>query len=109
MSMKLKKYIRDVSGAIVVAFALMAPIIVGSAGMALDYAHAYLVQQRLAHAIDSAALAAAASSTDPDVIEQKIREFFANNYPPEKLGATFDPEVVVTDGEIFVTGHATYV
>lgn len=104
-----KKYIRDVSGAIMVAFALMAPIIVGSAGMALDFAHAYLVQQRLAQAIDSAALAAAASSTDPDVIEEKIRLFFETNYPPEKLGATFDPVVTVTDGEISVSGHATYI
>lgn len=105
----LKKFIRETSGAIVVAFALMAPIVIGSAGMALDFAHAYLVQQRLAQAIDSAALAAAASSTDPDVIKQKIEDFFDANYPPEKLGLTFDPVVEVTDGEIHVTGHAEYI
>ncbi len=102
------KYISGLSGAIMVAFALMGPFVVGAAGMALDFSHAYLVQQRLAHAIDAAALAAAASSTDPDVIEAKIREFFETNYPPEKLGATFDPEVTVTDSEIQVAGHAQY-
>ncbi len=103
-----KKYIRELSGAITVAFALMGPLLIGGAGMALDYAHAYLVQQRLSQAIDAAALAAAASSTDADEIEQKVREFFEQNYPPEKLGATFDPEVVVTDNEVIVGGHAIY-
>jgi Flp pilus assembly protein TadG len=104
-----KRYARNLSGAIMVAFCLMGPIIIGAAGMALDFAHAYLVQQRLAQAIDSAALAAAASSTDPEEIEAKIRQFFETNYPPEKLGATFDPEVSVTDSEIHVSGHAYYI
>ncbi|MCC7304796.1 MAG: pilus assembly protein [Alphaproteobacteria bacterium] len=104
-----KKYIRDLSGAIIVAFAIMAPVVIGAAGMALDFSHAYLVQQRLQQAIDAATLAAAGSSTDAEVIEQKVKDFFATNYPPEKLGVTFEPEVTVTDGEVFVTGHAYYV
>lgn len=104
----LKKYIRETSGAIMIAFALMAPVVIGAAGMAVDYAQSYLVQQRLAQAIDSAALAAAASSTDPDEIELKVKDFFNTNYPPEKLGATFDPEVTVVDGEIRVGGRAIY-
>ncbi len=91
-----------------VAFALMAPVVIGSAGMALDFAQAYLVQQRLAQALDAAALAAAASSSDPDVIEQRVQDFFDANYPPEELGIAFDPEVTVLGNQIHVSGHAQY-
>jgi Flp pilus assembly protein TadG len=102
------RYLRDTGAAIAVAFAIMAPVIIGAAGMALDYSRAYLVQQRLAQAIDAAALAAAASSTDPATIEQKVQDFFDANYPPEKLGVTFIPEVRVVGNEVIVTGRAEY-
>jgi Flp pilus assembly protein TadG len=108
MMKQIKKYIRETGGAIMVAFALMAPIVIGSAGMALDYAQAYLVQQRLAQAIDAAALAGAASSTDEDVVEQKVRDFFEKNYSEESLGITFEPEVHIVDGRVQVTGSAYY-
>ncbi|MGB4057753.1 MAG: TadE/TadG family type IV pilus assembly protein [Alphaproteobacteria bacterium] len=104
----IKKFIRDVSGTILIAFAIMAPVIIGSAGMALDYAYAYLVQQRLAQAIDAAALAAAASATDPVAIEQKVRDFFHANYPEEDLGVAFEPVVVINGDFIEVTGYAQY-
>lgn len=103
-----RKYIRNISGTIVVMFAIMAPIIIGSAGMALDFAHAYLVQQRLSQAIDAAALAATAQATDQATIEQKVKDFFEANYPKEKLGATFDPIVVVEGNQVRVTGRAEY-
>jgi len=103
-----RKYIRNTSGTIVVMFAIMAPIIVGSAGMALDFAHAYLVQQRLSQAIDAAALAATAQATDEGTIEQKVKDFFEANYPEEKLGATFEPIVVVEGNQVKVTGRAEY-
>lgn len=102
----LKSYVRNRSGAIAIMFALMAPVIIGSAGFALDYAQAYLVQQRLAQAIDAAALAGAASSDDEETITQKVKEFFAENYPPEKLGVTFEPEVRVDGDKVYVTGRA---
>ncbi len=105
---KWKKYWLDTAAAIAVVFAVMAPVMIGAAGMALDFSQAYLVQQRLAQAIDAAALAAAASSTDATEIEQKVQDFFDANYPPEKLGATFDPEVTVVGDEVTVTGSAEY-
>ena len=71
--MMFEYYRSDITAAIAIAFALMAPIIIGAAGMALDYAQAYLVQQRLAQAIDAAALAAAAGSTDPTEINQRVQ------------------------------------
>jgi Flp pilus assembly protein TadG len=104
----LKAYITQTAGAIVIAFALVTPVVMGAMGMALDFSRAYLVQQRLAQAIDAAAIAAAASSADPEIIEQKVQEFFEANYPPEKLGITFDPEVEVDGDVIRVTGTAQY-
>ncbi|MEZ5814159.1 MAG: pilus assembly protein [Alphaproteobacteria bacterium] len=101
-------YYRNTLGAIAILFALMAPLIIGAAGMALDFAHAYLVQQRLSQAIDAAALAAAAISSDKNVIEQKVQDFFDINYPPEELGITFDPVVVINGNLVTVTGNAQY-
>lgn len=98
----------DTRAAIAIAFALMAPVIVGAAGMALDYSQAYLVQQRLSQALDAAALSAAASSTDPTTIEARVRDFFAVNYPESKLGVTFEPVVLVSGDDITVTGTAHY-
>lgn len=105
---KCQAYIRDSVGAIAIMFALTAPLVITSAGMALDYAHAYLVQQRLAQAIDAAALAATASSTESAEIEQKVRDFFEANYSAEKLGITFDPDVDVSGSEVTVSGSARY-
>ncbi len=101
-------YSRNTIGAIALLFALMAPLIIGTAGMAIDIAHAYLVQQRLAQAIDAAALAAAAISSDPATIQQKVQDFFDINYPPEELGATFEPVVTIDGNLVTVSGHAQY-
>ncbi len=102
------RYCSDTSAAIAMMFGLMLPILVGIVGLSIDYSKAYLVKQRLAQALDAAALAAAAASTDEAVINQKVQEFFDANFPPEKLGLTFDPEVQVVGDEIIVTGSAQY-
>ncbi len=101
-------YVRSTTATIAVSFALMAPVVIGSAGMALDFAQAYLVQQRLAQALDAAALAASASATDQAGIQQKVNDFFDANYPDEKLGVTFEPIVNVAGDQITVTGNAYY-
>lgn len=106
LRVKVGAYARQTHGAVAVMFALTLPVLIGAAGMALDFAQAYLVQQRLAQAIDAAALAGAASSADPSEIEAKILQFFEVNYPPEKLGFTFDPQVQFVGSEIVVTGNA---
>lgn len=103
-----KDYLKNTRGAIAVAFAIMTPVIVGAAGLALDYSQAYMVQQRLHQAIDAAALAGAASDTDEAAVEAKIKDFFDVNYPPEKIGATFDPVVTFNGNEITVAGNAYY-
>lgn len=103
-----KRYIAQEVGAIAIMFALMVPILVGVTGMAVDYSMAYLVKQRLAQAIDAAALAAAASSTEESEIKQRVNDFFDANYPPEKLGATIDLDVQIVGDEVQVSATARY-
>jgi Flp pilus assembly protein TadG len=91
---------------IAISSAFVAPVVIGSAGFALDYAQAYLVQQRLVQAIDAAALAGAAASQDEAVIEQKVLDFFAINYPPDRVGFTIEPKVTVTDRQVQVQAKA---
>ncbi len=103
-----KGYLRRTSGAIAIMFALMVPVLVGVVGVSLDLSQAYLVKQRLTQALDAAALAAAASSTDSAEITQKVLDFFEVNYPPEELGITFTPTVQIIGDEVIVTGTAEY-
>ena len=101
-------YCLNLSGAIAIMFALMAPVVIGAGGFAIDYAQAYLVQQRLAQAIDAAALAGAASSSSEAEIEAKIKAFFNKNYPPDKVGFTLDPVVTFDGNDVHVKGEAYY-
>lgn len=101
-----RHYILSRCASIAMMFGILAPVLVGAAGMTLDYAMAYLVQQRLASALDAAALAGAATSTDPVEIEQRIKEFFEVNYPDEEFGTTMEPKVNVTGDQIEVTVSA---
>jgi Flp pilus assembly protein TadG len=105
---RIRRYAPEKAGTIAIMFAIMAPILFGVAGMSLDYAQAYLVKQRLGQALDAAALAAAASSTDESVITQRVLDFFEANYPDEKLGVTFEPSVQIIGDEVIVTGQAYY-
>jgi len=105
---RLKQYYKNESGAIAIMFTIMVPVLIGIAGLSLDYSQAYLVKQRLEQALDAAALAGAASSTEEDVIRQRVLDFFAVNYPAEELGVSFVPTVEVVGDEVHVSGHVTY-
>lgn len=105
-----KLYALLCEGTIAVAFGLMAPMLVGSIGLAMDVSQAYLVRQRLHGAIDAAALAAAATSQDYFVISNRVIDFITANYPPEEIGILNedDIEVDITSSEVTVTATATY-
>tara|TARA_X000000950_G_scaffold140658_1_gene174552 strand:- start:2255 stop:3871 length:1617 start_codon:yes stop_codon:yes gene_type:complete len=105
---KITAYVRKTQAAIAILFALMAPLVIGAGGMAIDYAMAYLVQQRLMQALDSSALAAAATSSEESVIRQKVKQFFQVNFPNNRIGDTFDPVITVVDNEVHVQGSAQY-
>ena len=104
----LVSYVRDKTAATAIAFALVIPVVVSSAAMAVDLSAAYMVKQRLSHALDAAALAAAASANTGADVTEKVTQFFNMNYPPEKIGATYDLSVVQTGDDIRVSAKADY-
>lgn len=101
-------YRADVAAGIAAAFVVALPVLVGTLGMTLDLGQSYLVRQRLARALDAAALAGAASSTDEDVIRDRIEEFFARNYPNNEIGVPRDLDIDVTLDTVTVTAYADY-
>ncbi|HRK97121.1 MAG: hypothetical protein KDJ26_08910 [Alphaproteobacteria bacterium] len=104
----IKRFLRDTTAATAVAFALIVPVVVGSGGMAIDLAMAQMVKKRLSHAIDAAALAAAASATSDEDVVTKVNQFFYQNYPTSKIGATYDLSVTIDGEDIAVSVKADY-
>lgn len=103
----MRSYCVNTVGAVAVVFGLMVPVLVSAVGVSVDIAQSYLVKQRLAHALDAAALAAAAiGSNDEVVIEQQVNDFIEMNYPPEKIGATYDIDVQILGSELTVSASA---
>jgi Flp pilus assembly protein TadG len=107
---KARLFLLDREATIVVTFVIMLPMLIGCAGLSMDTARSYLVRQRLGNAIDAAALSAAASETDPDLIKQKVSDYFAANYPSRKIGLTHDLTTLVDTqaNTITVSAYADY-
>lgn len=100
-------YRRNNIGAVAVVFGMMVPVLVGAVGVSVDIAQSYLVKQRLAHALDAAALAAAAmASTDEVQIQEAVEQFVEMNYPEAKIGATYDIDASLNGTELTVTASA---
>jgi Flp pilus assembly protein TadG len=104
----LPSLLRQRAGTVIVAFAIMAPVIIGTGGAAMDFAEAYLVRQRLGNALDASALAAAASSSDPDTVRDRVHKFFEANYPEDKIGVTYDLDVRQDGDDVTVSAKADY-
>ncbi len=104
------RFVRDRRATIAVASAILLPVLVGCVGLSMDIARSYLVRERLGNAVDAAALSASAESTDPDVIDQKVQEYFAANYPDYKIGLTHDltTNVDTTNDTVTVSAYADY-
>lgn len=100
-------YFLATSGAVAVVFGLMVPVLVGAVGVSVDIAQSYLVKQRLSHALDAAALAAASmASADENDIEEAVLDFVEVNYPSEKIGVAYDIDAVLNGSELTVTASA---
>lgn len=106
---KLITYLRLETGALALAFAMAIPVVVGMAGLSIDVSSAYLVKQRLSHAVDAAALAAAASASSEADLNAKVQEFFLINYPPDKIGAPYNVHVSISGSNIKVSATANYI
>lgn len=105
----LKNYLRSIAGVTAVAFAMAIPVVVGVAGMAIDVSNAYLIKQRLSHAVDAAALAAAAAANSTADLNATVQEFFELNYPSNRIGAPYNVQVTVNGSDIKVSATANYV
>lgn len=94
--------------AIIIALALI-PLMV-AAGLAVDLSRAYLVKNRLSHALDAAGLAVGSMRTTTSntaYLETQFNEFMTANYAAEDLGSTHDLTFTDSGGVITVTGKAT--
>lgn len=102
-------YARSLRASIMTIFAIAGPIVIASAGMALDMSHAYLVRERLSHALDAAALASAglAGKSEAEAFV-RLQTFMNANYPSDKVGTTYQLDLDVQGDDIIVSAYADY-
>jgi Flp pilus assembly protein TadG len=98
---------KDKSGVIGVIFALAIIPLILSVGVAIDGSRAYLVRERLQHALDAAGLAVGSSSGTQAELETVMNKFFFANFPNDAIAATITPTLNIVGAEITVTGTAT--
>jgi Flp pilus assembly protein TadG len=99
-------FIGNTSGSVAVILGIVATVMIGAAGIALDFAHASYIRTSLQHALDSAVLAASASHVQTEEeAEALIHEYMASNWKQKfpTLAVDIKPKV----GEDNVTGVAT--
>ena len=102
-----RRYLADRSGVIAIIAGLVLPVLVASAGVAVDLGQAYNVKNRLGSALDKAALAAAASSGDQAELQGIAQEFFDANFTDAQLGTPYDVELTLDGDVISVSATAT--
>ena len=90
----------DDRGNIAIIFALaFIPVVMG-AGAAIDFGRAYLVKDRLSHALDAAALAVGSSDPNGD-LDAVLNHYFAANYNADEVGIAATPTMTISaDGKI---------
>ncbi|MGE4314495.1 MAG: pilus assembly protein TadG-related protein [Pseudobdellovibrionaceae bacterium] len=108
MFTQLHSYIRHTAGATALVFALTIPVVLGSVGMAVDLSFGYLIKQRLSHALDAAAVAAAASEVEGEDLTAKVNQFIDQNYPDDSIGKVHDVKVVPNGNDLYVSASASY-
>jgi Flp pilus assembly protein TadG len=103
----LKKFICGKAGVVAVWFGMFVPLVVTATGISVDIGQSYLMKERLSQALDAAALAAAAnSSEDATEVEERVNDFLDANYPPEKIGAVTEVHVESSADTLYVTAEA---
>ncbi len=104
---KYRRFIRDRRGVTAAMFAFGLIVILGAVGVAIDIARFNNVANRMQHALDAAALAAA--TRKGDTAAQRIthaKAVFAANFPSEPGSTVAAPTFTVSD-EGVVTGTVT--
>lgn len=101
---RLRGFFKDRSGAAAILFGLMFLPAMLLTGMTLDYARALKTRERLTHAIDAAALAAASwPDLTEDEVKQKVKTFFDANLSAQDLALGAQPQITVGENTITVT------
>lgn len=102
-----RPFLKANEGAVSLVFALCIPLFISAAGIAVDIAQAYNVKNRLADALDKAALAAGSTTGTTQQVEDRVEKFFTANYPEEDLGTIYYMDVIVgNDNTVTVTAYA---
>jgi Flp pilus assembly protein TadG len=94
-------------GAVAIVFALSLIPVAIAVGAAIDVGRAYVVKSRLAYALDAAGLAVGSAPTsDEDELQQILEDYFAANYPEEKIGVPAKPEMEIDGSEFHLSAKA---
>ena len=98
----LGKLARERRGGVALIFGLsMLPIAIG-AGLALDLGRAYIVESRLAYALDAAGLAVGSSTGSTSELQALMQSYFDANYPAAELGIPATPTMNIISDEIHI-------
>ncbi len=101
------KFIQDAKGNAALLFALVSVPALVAVGAGIDYGRAYIVQQRLSHAIDSAALAVGTSLNKSEgELRVLAQSYFDANYPAAELGVPGNLNVIFGDDTVSMTATA---
>ena len=103
-----RKYFGDKRGIAAVVFAMMIPVLLASAGVAVDVAIAYNAKIRLSNALDKAVLAAGSSTTlSTQDLQTRFTNFFNANYPStEYYGVPFNVQLTVNGNTLTATASS---
>lgn len=100
------RLIRDKRGVTLTAFAIMVPLIILAAGVAVDTARGYLVKKRLGQALDAAALATAGSSGNDAALHARMEAFFYRNFENNRFARVTELDMSMPDSEIVLDAKA---
>lgn len=99
------RFARDQRGVTAVSFAVMLPVIIAAAGMAVDLSNAYLVKKRLSQALDAAALAAAGSPGNEAALRDRLNRYISKNYENSFYTAPETVTMTLTDDSLFASAQ----
>lgn len=94
-------------GSLAAAFAIIFPLIIAGAGVAMDISQAYLVKKKLGQALDAAALATAASRGDYDELYDKLTLFVDRNYTSPDYASPHTVNMVLNDSKLYASAETT--
>lgn len=98
-----RRLVAGEAGALAVTVALCMPIFIAAAGMAVDLSQAYNVRNRLANALDKAALAAGSTSGTEAQIRARAEAFVHANYRDNTLGDVTNIHVTLGDNTVDIS------